>query len=181
MLSKIKHLKSTETINEEGYTLVEIMTVVVILGILALISIPIFTNQEKNSIEASIKSDLRNAALVLRTESTKSFGRTLSYVPNFATTSPDNRINLDTSASNAFYFCLVGTNVNVPSSVFYYSSKEGKVTTTSCPAIPNPTGTGSGSGSGSTPSSSYGNTSDSFDVKKQTQLANKKVDRKSVV
>ncbi len=48
--------------DDDGFTLVELITVMVIIGLLAGIAIPLFLNQRSEAFESQIKSDLHNAA-----------------------------------------------------------------------------------------------------------------------
>jgi type IV pilus assembly protein PilA len=52
---------------EEGFTLIELLVVIIIIGILAAIAIPVFLNQRKKGVDASMKSDLRTVANELET------------------------------------------------------------------------------------------------------------------
>jgi type IV pilus assembly protein PilA len=132
--------RRAELQEENGFTLLELVVVVIVIGILAGISIPVFAGQQRASIEGTLKADLRQAALVMHTESIRNSGRYGSYLPNYQTKSASNIIFLDKTRSSSYAFCLTGTNPDIPATTLYYNSTSGKITTTACAVINATTG-----------------------------------------
>lgn len=66
MLSMSKQERS-----ESGFTLIEILVVVLIIGILTAIAVPVFLNQRKTALDAQLQSDMKSVAAWMETYKAK--------------------------------------------------------------------------------------------------------------
>jgi type IV pilus assembly protein PilA len=147
MLARIRKAQEER---EGGFTLIELLVVIIIIGILAAIAIPVFLNQRKKAVDASMKSDARTVANEEETyytdfQSYKAVTSTVGPPPtavigaDTVTLSPGNTVTVTLNTAGLAY-CILATNLksttaSATAGVVYISSKGGlqPSATTVCP------------------------------------------------
>lgn len=130
----MKHIpRRSESLKNSGFTIVEIIIVILVIGILATILIVAYGSATSQTKQKTLQSDLKQAASAI--DSQKNFSDsswTLSGFPSSATASGGNYLQLTNYASDPSKYCINGFRTD-PATVYSYRSGQTDIWQGLCP------------------------------------------------
>jgi prepilin-type N-terminal cleavage/methylation domain-containing protein len=110
--------------DESGFTLVEMVTVIILIGILVAIAIPVYLNQRKEAWKASVREDITNSVVVVERNNSLNGGYTASVsAPPGVSLSPNVSLKVSVlPAVSGNTACVEAFNTLSPSdTLFHYN------------------------------------------------------------